>query len=107
MNVVVESTPDYSLSAFRSALGTGVVGYAGLAADAKMKDHQEEMQTEFLYLLFGLQRCDNKEQCIRFVKNLYAKHFQWGWGSNHLWIKQRGGGYTYPDRLLFIEFKEA
>ena len=48
------------------------------------------------------------EQTLDFTpfKELYKKHLQWGWGSHHLWVKQRCpyNGSLAENRLLIVDF---
>ena len=48
------------------------------------------------------------EQALDFspFKEQFRKHLLWGWGSRHLWVKQRCpyNGSVAENRLLIVEF---
>lgn len=62
----------------------------------------------FLNLLTVAKTRKQLEQALDFTpfKELYTKHLQWGWGSHHLWVKQRCpyNGMVADNRLLIVEF---
>ena len=43
---------------------------------------------------------------VRFLKEQFRKYLLWGWGSRHLWVKQRCpyNGSVAENRLLIVEF---
>lgn len=104
MNVVVENKLDYSLMYFRQEMGREAQLLIGSWNQEKLQRQVRSMQDEFLYLLFGVQSCNDMAEVRRFVQDLSLTHFTWGFGGNHFWVKQRGGKLVYPDRLLFVDF---
>ena len=62
----------------------------------------------FLNLLTLAKTRKELEQSLDFTpfKEQYKKHLLWGWGSSHLWVKQRCpyNGSVAENRLLIVEF---
>ncbi|MBQ8458445.1 MAG: hypothetical protein IJ540_12675 [Prevotella sp.] len=68
----------------------------------------DEVIVRFLNLLTLAKTRRELEQALDFTpfKEHYKKHLQWGWGSRHLWVKQRCpyNGSVAENRLLIVEF---
>ena len=68
----------------------------------------DEVIVRFLNLLTFAKTRRELEQALDFspFKEQFKKHLQWGWGSRHLWVKQRCpyNGSIAENRLLIVEF---
>ena len=68
----------------------------------------DEVIIRFLNLLTLAKTRRELEQALDFspFKEQFRKHLLWGWGSRHLWVKQRCpyNGSVAENRLLIVEF---
>ena len=68
----------------------------------------DEVIIRFLNLLALPKTRRELEQALDFspFREQFRKHLLWGWGSRHLWVKQRCpyNGSVAENRLLIVEF---
>ena len=68
----------------------------------------DEVIVRFLNLLTLAKTRRELEKTLDFTpfKEKFKKYLQWGWGSRHLWVKQRCpyNGSVAENRLLIVEF---
>ena len=66
-----------------------------------LKDDIEIMWAEFAMIVSVANNCKNEQSLRFYFDKMIFNHFVNGFGSHHMWIKQRG---DCPNRILFIEF---
>ena len=68
----------------------------------------DQVIVRFLNLLTLAKTRRELEQALDFspFKEQFRKYLLWGWGSRHLWVKQRCpyNGSVAENRLLIVEF---
>ena len=68
---------------------------------------RELIAWEFMIISNYINLSDNPTQLHRYFDDLQLEYFCAGFGSHHLWIKQRklkNSSELFKDRLIFVDF---
>jgi len=76
------------------------------------KKEQARIRLEMSWLLHYLSACTNKSgsvECLKYEAQTFLEqmtHFKYGFGSNHMWVKQVVLGETLDTRILIITWED-
>ncbi len=69
---------------------------------------RNEINSEFIAMLNGIKYAKNEAQLRHYfaIAGTFGgfKYFAFGFGGNHMWVKQIVDGEMQKDRVMFVEF---
>lgn len=60
--------------------------------------------SRFRSLIAAIIDSDNEKELREEMNNMELYEYEYGFGSNHMWVHQKIGNKVLKDRLLFVEF---
>jgi len=69
-----------------------------------IEDDDREILLTFNWILDSIHKSNGVAELRTFmVSRRSIKYFKWGFGSNHMWLHQRG--INESDRILYVKFE--
>jgi len=76
-----------------------------IESNLRIIPEKQMLLIEFAYILNSIQSANNETELRREFGCARAEYFIWGFGSNHMWVKQlKPNGSPYLERLIFVQY---